>query len=156
NCASMGCAGVWIIGSIALTAGAAGRRGASPTGGQEQPTAPHFAPHPTGAQVELSGRDLRIQPDLGLIELESGQSEFGRNPDDWGDWFGCDNSYPLFQFVLEDRYMRRNPHVAAPEAKRQLYLPANPKVYPRSAEQKRYHSFEHASHFTSACSTDFY
>ncbi len=110
----------------------------------------------TGAKVNINGRDLRFQPDKGWIEAESGQSEFGRNPDDWGSAFGCDNSYPLFHFVLEDRYMGRNPYVPAPESKRQLYLPSNPKVYPRSSEQKRYHSFEHVSHFTSACSTDFY
>lgn len=110
----------------------------------------------TGAEVDLSGRDLRIKPDEGLIEAESGQSEFGRNCNDWGDWFGCDNSYPLFHFALEDRYMRRNPYVAAAESKRQIYLPANPKVYPLSPGQKRYHSFEQAGHFTSACSTDFY
>ncbi len=109
-----------------------------------------------GITMNLSGHDLRLKADSELIELESGQSEFGRNCTDWGDWFGCDNSYPLFHFVLEDRYLRRNPHVAAPESKRQVYLPANPKVYPLSAGQKRYHSFEHAGHFTSACSTDFY
>jgi putative membrane-bound dehydrogenase-like protein len=109
-----------------------------------------------GAPVDLEGRDLRIRPDDGLIETESGQSEYGRNCDDWGDWFGCDNSYPLFHFVLEERYMRRNPYVPAPAAKVQTYLPANPKVYPVSVGQKRYHSFDQAGHFTSACSTDFY
>ncbi|MDA1274709.1 MAG: HEAT repeat domain-containing protein [Verrucomicrobia bacterium] len=110
----------------------------------------------TGQEVNLNGRDVRLKPDDGLIEAESGQSEFGRNRDDWGNWFGCDNSYPLFHFVFEDRYMRRNPHVAATASKRQLFLPANPRVYPRSAGQKRFHSFEQANHFTSACATDFY
>jgi len=110
----------------------------------------------TGAEVELDGRDLRIRPDDGAIETESGQSEFGRNRDDWGDWFGCDNSYPLFHFVVEERYMRRNPYIPAPAAKVQTYLPANPMVYPVSRGQKRYHSFDQAGHFTSACSADFY
>ncbi len=110
----------------------------------------------TGAEVNLSGRDLRIKPDEGVIDVQAGQSEFGRNRDDWGNWFGCDNSYPLFHFVLNDDYLRRNPYVASPDMKRQLYLPANPKVYPRSRGQKRYHSFDQAGHFTSACSTDFY
>lgn len=110
----------------------------------------------TGAQIDLSGHDLRIKPDDGSIDLQSGQTEFGRSRDDWGNWFGCDNSYPLFHFAFNDDYLRRNPYVAAPDAKRQLYLPANPKVYPRSKGQKRYHSFDQAGHFTSACSTDFY
>ena len=110
----------------------------------------------TGTQIDLNGRDLRLEPTTGLIEVESGQSEFGRNRTDWDDWFGCDNSFPLFHFVLEDRYMRRNPYTAAPSAKRQVYLPANPKVYPLSEGQKRFHTFDQAGHFTSACSTDFY
>jgi putative membrane-bound dehydrogenase-like protein len=109
----------------------------------------------TGATADLSGRDLRIQPDTGALETLSGQSEFGRNRDDWGNWFGCDNSNPLFHFVIEEHYLRRNPHVPAPDVKKQLFTP-NPKVYAISKVQKRYHSFEHADHFTSGCSTDFY
>jgi len=110
----------------------------------------------TGAKINLNGQDLRIRPDQGLVEAESGQSEFGRNPDDWGNWHGCDNSHPLFQFMVEQRYLRRNPHLPSAETRRQLIPQSNPKVYPRSLGQKRYHSFEHASHYTSACSSDFY
>ena len=49
----------------------------------------------TGQQVNLAGHDVRIRPDEGLIELESGVSQFGRNRDDWDNWFGENNSYPL-------------------------------------------------------------
>ena len=110
----------------------------------------------TGAKVDLSGRDLRIKPDTGEVEAIAGVSQFGRNQDDWGNWFGTDNSHPLFHYVLDDRYIRRNPYVAGPDAKRQLLTPANPKVFPRSRGQKRFHSFEHAGHFTSACSGQVY
>ena len=107
----------------------------------------------TGQTVNLAGHDFRIRPDEGLIELQSGQSEFGRDCDDWGDWFGCDNSNPLFHFPIDDRYLRRNPYVTPPPpAKIQLELPVNPKVFARSTPQKRYHTFEHSDHFTSACS----
>lgn len=109
-----------------------------------------------GAAININGQDLRIRPDDGAVEPESGQSEFGRNPDDWGNWHGCDNSHPLFQFMVEQRYLRRNPHIPSAETRRQLIPQSNPKVYPRSLGQKRYHSFEHASHYTSACSSDFY
>ncbi|HEV8293652.1 MAG TPA: HEAT repeat domain-containing protein, partial [Tepidisphaeraceae bacterium] len=78
------------------------------------------------------------------------------NPDDWGNWFGCDNSHPLFHYVLEDRYLRRNPHVTLPDPKQQVIATANPKVYPLSHPQKRYHSFEHGGHYTSACSAMIY
>jgi putative membrane-bound dehydrogenase-like protein len=106
-------------------------------------------------QVETSGRDLRIKPDEGLLDPETGMTEYGRDRDDFGNWFGCNNSYPMWHFVLADRYTRRNPHVAPPEPIVQL-TGANPKVFPLSRGQKRYHSFEQAGHFTSACSTMVY
>ena len=43
-----------------------------------------------------------------------------------------------------------------PDPKQQVLTPANPKVYPLSREGKRYHSFEHAGHYTSACSAMIY
>ncbi|HZK80967.1 MAG TPA: PVC-type heme-binding CxxCH protein, partial [Humisphaera sp.] len=110
----------------------------------------------TGETVNINGRDFRIRPDEGLIELQSGMTENGRDCDDWGDWFGCDNSNPLFHFPLEDRYFRRNKLATPPPAKIQLEVPVNPKLYPRSTPQKRYHTFEHSDHFTSACSATIY
>jgi len=110
----------------------------------------------TGKTLDLGRRDFRIKPDEGLIELQAGGSEFGRNRDDWGRWFGCDNSHPLWQFVLDEQYTKRNPLFTPPEPRVQLVVPANPKVYPVSTPQKRYHSFEHHGHFTSACSATIY
>jgi len=26
---------------------------------------------------------------------------------DWGDWFGCDNTNPMYQYVLSDHYLSR-------------------------------------------------
>ncbi len=110
----------------------------------------------TGQSVNLSGHDFRIKPDQGLIELQSGMSEFGRDCDDDGNWFGCDNSNPLFHFPFDDRYLRRNPAVPAPASKIQLAIPVNPKLYAASKPQKRFHSFEHVDHFTSACGMTIY
>jgi putative heme-binding domain-containing protein len=90
------------------------------------------------------------------MECLSVVSQFGRSRDDAGNWFGCDNSHPLFHYVLEDAYLRRNPHAAMMDPKRQVLTPANPQVFPRSRGQKRYHSFEHGGHFTSACSLMIY
>ena len=33
--------------------------------------------------------------------------------DDWGNWFGCDNSNLGRHYPLADHDLRRNPHVAA-------------------------------------------
>jgi putative membrane-bound dehydrogenase-like protein len=64
--------------------------------------------------VPLQNRDFRINPDTGVIEAAAGRSQHGRVRNDWGDWFGCDNSTFLRHYPLADHYLRRNPHVAVP------------------------------------------
>ena len=103
-------------------------------------------------EVLVGSRDFRFRPDNGELEPESGPSQFGRNRDDWGHWFGTQNSRPLWHYVLADHYLRRNPHFAAPDPTRQVVVPLNPKVWPVSQQEKRYHSFSEGGHFTSACS----
>ncbi|MBX3745266.1 MAG: c-type cytochrome [Verrucomicrobiae bacterium] len=105
-----------------------------------------------GREVAVGSRDLRFRPDTGELEPQSGPTQFGRNRDDWGRWFGTQNSWPLWQEILPDHYLQRNPHVAAPDPMHQILSPANPRVYPVRPPEKRYHSFEQAGHFTSACS----
>ncbi len=83
--------------------------------------------------------------------LKAGPSQFGRNRDAWGNWFGEQNSYPLWHYVLEDPYIRRNPHFAPPDP-RHLMTPSNPPVYAAASPEKRFHSFEQSGHYTSACS----
>lgn len=68
----------------------------------------------TGETVEISGRDLRFRPDDGRVEPQSGQAQFGRVRDDWGNWFGCNNSVSAWHYVLDDHYLNRNPHVPSP------------------------------------------
>ena len=109
----------------------------------------------TGKSLQLGSRDFRILPDQGTIDPLAGPSQFGRIRNDWGDWFGVQNSFPLWHWVLEDRYTRRNPHIATPGAK-QLLRGTNPRLYPAKLTQKRYHSFEHANTFTSACGPSIY
>jgi len=100
----------------------------------------------------VGSRDFRFHPDSGELEAESGPSQFGRDRDDWGRWFGTQNSRPLWHYVLADHYLSRNPHIAAPDPRQQVVVPLNPKVWPASALEKRYHSFDQSGHFTSACS----
>jgi putative membrane-bound dehydrogenase-like protein len=110
----------------------------------------------TEDKIDISGRDCRIRPDDGRIEAISGVSQFGRNRNDWGDWFGVNNSFPLWHYVLEDRYTKRNPHIAPPDPISQLCLPRNPKIFPARAPEKRFHSFNESGRFTSACSAIIY
>jgi putative membrane-bound dehydrogenase-like protein len=62
----------------------------------------------------LGDRDFRIRPDTGEIEPATGRTQQGRVRDDWGNWFGCDNSMLCRHYPLPDHYLRRNPHVAPP------------------------------------------
>ena len=111
----------------------------------------------TGEAVNISGRDLRIRPDEGLLDPQSGQTQYGRAVDDWGNWFGGNNSNPLWHYVLEDHYLRRNPHVASPPAR--LNVPEQPgaaPVFPISHTLTRFNDFHTKNHFTSACSPEIY
>jgi putative membrane-bound dehydrogenase-like protein len=107
----------------------------------------------TGDKVEISLRDLRIHPEDGALDSETGETQFGRARDDWGNWFGCNNCYPMFHFVIADRYVRRNPFVAPPMlAVPQPDPPANGKVFPSSHTRARYNDPQQFERFTSACS----
>jgi putative membrane-bound dehydrogenase-like protein len=87
--------------------------------------------HRTGRVLQLGNRDFRINPNTGAIEPATGRTQQGRVRDDWGNWFGCDNSNLCRHYVLADHYLRRNPHVAALDAAANVpdYPDAN-RLYP--------------------------
>lgn len=109
----------------------------------------------TGEKIDLGSRDFRFKPDTSEFDPQSGPSQFGRTRDDWGHWFGVQNSFPLWHYVLQDHYLRRNPHVIPPDPIHQFF-PRNPPVYPASSMEKRFHSFDQAGRFTSACGIEVY
>ncbi|MEO7599039.1 MAG: PVC-type heme-binding CxxCH protein [Opitutus sp.] len=110
-----------------------------------------------GPVIEVGQRDFRLQPDQGLIDLLAGQSQFGRNRDDWGNWFGCNNSNPIWYYALNDRYLRRNPHVVPPKAVIDVAAePGAAHVFPRSRTLARFNDPEGEDHFTSACGVMIY
>lgn len=119
-------------------------------------TATKIKSHRNGQEYAIGSRDFRFRPDTGEMDAQSGPSQFGRNPDDWGNWFGVQNSWPLWHYVLQDHYIRRNPHVASPDPVHQVVTPMNPQVFPVSPKEKRFHSFDQSGHFTSACAAMIY
>lgn len=110
----------------------------------------------TGTSIPLGSRDFRFQPDSGELVPLSGPSQFGRVRDDWGNWFGVQNSNPLWHYVLPDPYLQRNTGVSYPDPRVQVRQPSNPRVYMNKPVQKRFHSFEQSSRFTSACGPSIY
>lgn len=109
-----------------------------------------------GDSVSLGSRDFRFNPDSGILDPQSGPSQFGRVRDDYGNWFGVQNSWPLWHYVLHDHYLRRNSAFAAPDPRVQVRKPGNPPVYPNKPIQKRFHSYEQAGRYTSACGPSIY
>lgn len=103
-------------------------------------------------EVKVGSRDFRFRPDTGEVEPQSGPTQFGRNRDDWGNWFGTQNSRPLWHYVLPDHYLRRNPHYAAADGRVLLPNQVNPPVHPAKPPQKRFHGFDQSGRYTSACS----
>lgn len=106
----------------------------------------------TGQRLNLNRRDFRFQPETGLLDAQSGPSQYGRHRDDWGHWFGCSNSRPGWYYALEDAYLRRNPHVRYPDA--MVHLPVIPgasPVYPASKTLRRFNDYDAENRFTSAC-----
>ncbi len=70
----------------------------------------------SGTKLSLGSRDFRIKPDMGEIEPATGHTQQGRVRDDWGNWFGCDNTHLAWHYPLADHYIRRNPHAAPPDS----------------------------------------
>ena len=110
----------------------------------------------SGKSMTIHSGDFRFDPDTGWIEATSGPSQFGRVRDDWGNWFGVQNSHPLWHYVLPVRYLRRNSDVTYPDSRHQVRTPRNPKVYPNKPPQKRFHSYEQSGRYTSACGPSIY
>jgi putative membrane-bound dehydrogenase-like protein len=70
--------------------------------------------------VSLRGRDIAIEPRSWTFTPVSGGAQHGSSFDDWGNRFVCSNSDHLQQIMYEDRYLARNPYLAAPSPRRSI------------------------------------
>ncbi|MEP6664531.1 MAG: PVC-type heme-binding CxxCH protein, partial [Verrucomicrobiota bacterium] len=107
----------------------------------------------TGKDLDLSGHDLKIHPDEGVMELQSGQTQYGRHRDDWNNWFGNHNGIWAWHFFLEEKYLARNSFAAVKDMTKDLpdYPQAN-RVFSSSHPQQRFNWPDAISQVTSACS----
>ncbi len=85
---------------------------------------------PTGA-VQARGRDFSLDPRTGELRLESGGGQFGMTFDVWGRKFESSNSAPIEMVMYEDRYIARNPFLAAPSPRVPIWTHGMT-VYPTS------------------------
>jgi putative membrane-bound dehydrogenase-like protein len=107
--------------------------------------------------IDIRGRDFRMNPDTGAFEPASGLTQQGRIRDDWGNWFGCDNSTIAWHFPLPDHYVRRNPYVTAPSPRVSVAGGENPNLlHPISRTLERFNQPQSANHVTSGCGLGIY
>jgi len=111
--------------------------------------------------VDLSGMDFRFDPnDLDRYEAISGLGQYGNTFDDWGNRFVCDNRHHLRHIVMENRYLKRNPHLAARAVVQDISIledglaNSGGKIYPLSKNWTT--SNLHAGRFTAACGVFIY
>jgi putative membrane-bound dehydrogenase-like protein len=110
-----------------------------------------------GHKLDIRGHDFRFRPPGVSLELVTGLTQQGRVRDDWGRWFGCDNSNALFYYPNEQRYLARNPDAPSPTT---VVRPAADydagRVYPASRLLERFNDPEAANRVTSACGLGIY
>ena len=107
--------------------------------------------------VGISGRDIRFRPDTGEFEPESGQTQHHRTRDDWGNWFGNNNSAWLWHYTISDAYLRRNPKLAVKTTRQMLAnYPDSTRAFPVSEMLVRFNQPQVAGHVTSGCGSCLY
>ena len=105
----------------------------------------------TGRVVDINGRDFRFRPETGEFEAESGQTQYGRHRDDWGNWFGNNNPTWLWHYLFAERYITRNPHLPVKRNKAILAnYPDSGRTYAISTALERFNDPSGLEHVTSA------
>ena len=79
-----------------------------------KPDDPDFKPLP------LRGRDFALECRGMDMEPTTGGAQHGLTFDDWGNRFICSNSDHIIQVMIEDRYLARNPYLAAATPKKSI------------------------------------
>jgi putative membrane-bound dehydrogenase-like protein len=114
----------------------------------------------TGASFQIGGADISLDPDTGDVRREAGKTQFVRSRNDWGDWFGNENSYPMYHYAIEDRYRtaaRERGGLKPSERPADFFQhllnpPTAPPVFPVLRDADRFNDLFAANRFTSACS----
>jgi len=109
----------------------------------------------TDEPLDIKGFDFRFHPETGEFSTITGHGQFGLCFDDYGRRFICSNRNPCMHVVLEDWYIKRNPHFAPKKVVHDVCAAAeNSKLYPISEAWTT--STLHANQFTAACGVTIY
>ena len=107
---------------------------------------------PSSKSITVSSADFRFSTDYERFEVAAGLSQQGRVRDDWGNWFGNNNSSSLFGYPFHRHYRNRNPYVFLPADR--VYIPAGDepeRIYPTAELETRFNRPSHYNRVTSGC-----
>ncbi|MBX2921682.1 MAG: c-type cytochrome [Chitinophagaceae bacterium] len=85
-----------------------------------------------------SGRSVRFRPDRLWLEELASRCQFGHTFDQWGHWFGSNNSNQGYQEIIAQRYLVRNPQLPPTDPIQNMsdHLDA-PEVFPTTTNPDR-------------------
>ena len=109
----------------------------------------------TGRKIQVSGCDLSLDVDSGIATLETGTTQYIRGCDDWGNWFGNDNSHPIYHYVYDRDWLNASRSSIRSPSQHLMQPPSAPPVFPVSRDADRFNDLFAANRFTSACSSIF-
>jgi putative membrane-bound dehydrogenase-like protein len=85
-----------------------------------------------------NGLSVRFMPDKKWIETLSYQTQFGHAFDQWGNWFGCNNSNQGYHEVIANRYFQRNKNLVISNSIQHMSDHLNaPEVFPTTTHPDR-------------------
>jgi len=100
----------------------------------------------------VSKCDVAWNPDTGEIHATTGETQFCPARDEFDRWYGNSNSKPIYQYVIDERYVeRRSPNSSL--QRNLLDPPVAPPVFPASRTADRFNDIYAHNRFTSACSS---
>jgi putative membrane-bound dehydrogenase-like protein len=98
-----------------------------------------------------NGKSIRFRPDSSRLEMLSSRCQFGHTFDQWGHWFGCNNSNQGYQEVIASRYFDRNPNLLVSDATQSMSDHLNAaEVFPTTTNPDR-QILTNVGVMTSAC-----
>lgn len=104
----------------------------------------------TGKQVELGTNDFRFDPRTGDFALEAGRSQYGKWRDDYGNWFGNNNSTIAWHYWLPFRYLEKHPELVIKSVRGTMN--EDKRVFPASPPVRRFNWASAVNTLTSGCS----
>ncbi|MCC6391302.1 MAG: c-type cytochrome [Bryobacterales bacterium] len=122
----------------------------------DQGSAIRFPDHPEIPALNIHGMDVRFRMDPPQVEALAGNSQFGNAMDAWGRRYTVWNNDHIREVVIQNRYLKRNPYLAAPTAMQSLSDHGKAAaVYPKTVDPFYIHDSQ-TGHFTSACGISVY